>query len=52
MSPPKLGTRQAAIIRAEGEAEAAARISKSVADYGTALIEIRRIDVSGLKRRW
>lgn len=49
-SPPKrsLLFSQAAIIRAEGEAEAAARISKAMADYGTALIDLRRIDVSHL----
>jgi len=38
--------RKAVIIRAEGEAEAAAKISKAVADYGSALIEIRRIDAA------
>jgi len=38
--------RQAAIIRAEGEAEAASLISKAIAEFGSALIEIRRIDVS------
>lgn len=37
---------QAVIIRAEGEAEAASKISKAVADYGSALIEIRRIDAA------
>jgi len=38
--------RKAVIIRAEGEAEAAMKISKAVADYGSALIEIRRIDAA------
>lgn len=38
--------RKAVIIRAEGEAEAAQKISKAVADYGSALIEIRRIDAA------
>jgi hypothetical protein len=34
------------VIRAEGEAEAATKISKAIAECGGALIEIRRIDVS------
>eukprot|EP00624_Nannochloropsis_granulata_P006063 evm.model.NODE_4407_length_63659_cov_22.504595.5 len=38
--------RKAVVIRAEGEAEAAGKISKAVADYGSALIEIRRIDAA------
>jgi len=38
--------RKAVVIRAEGEAEAAMKISKAVADFGTALIEIRRIDAA------
>ncbi|CAM9386443.1 unnamed protein product, partial [Phaeothamnion confervicola] len=38
--------RLAAIIRAEGEAEAAGRISKALKDSGSGLIEVRRIDAS------
>lgn len=40
--------KQAAIIRAEGESEAAELISAALAMNGTGLIEVRRIDVS----RW
>jgi prohibitin 1 len=38
--------RKAAIIRAEGEAEAANLISKAMASSGTGLIEVRRIDTA------
>lgn len=38
--------RKAAIIRAEGEAEAANLISKAMAASGTGLIEVRRIDTA------
>lgn len=38
--------RKAAIIRAEGEAEAASLISKALQQYGTGLIEVRRIDTA------
>ncbi len=38
--------RKAAIIRAEGEAEAANLISKAMASAGTGLIEVRRIDTA------
>lgn len=38
--------RKAAIIRAEGEAEAAELISKAMATAGTGLIEVRRIDTA------
>ena len=37
--------KQAAIIRAEGESEAAVLISQALAVNGTGLIEVRRIDV-------
>lgn len=38
--------RKAAIIRAEGEADAANLISKAIATAGTGLIEVRRIDTA------
>lgn len=38
--------RRAAVIRAEGEAEAAAMISKAMQSSGTGLIEVRRIDTA------
>lgn len=38
--------RKAAIIRAEGEAEAAQLISKALQESGTGLIEVRRIDTA------
>lgn len=38
--------RKAAIIRAEGEAEAASLISKALQESGTGLIEVRRIDTA------
>ncbi|CAM9113261.1 unnamed protein product [Chrysoparadoxa australica] len=38
--------KQAAIIRAEGEAEAAVLISKALKDSGVGLIEVRRIDAA------
>lgn len=38
--------RKAAIIRAEGEAEAAQLISKAMVEAGTGLIEVRRIDTA------
>lgn len=38
--------RKAAVIRAEGEAEAAGLISKAMASAGTGLIEVRRIDTA------
>lgn len=38
--------RKAAIIRAEGEAEAAELISKAMAAVGNALVEVRRIDAA------
>ena len=38
--------RKAAIIRAEGEAEAAELISKAMTNAGTGLIEVRRIDTA------
>lgn len=38
--------RKAAVIRAEGEAEAAELISKAMATAGTGLIEVRRIDTA------
>uniref|UniRef100_A0A7S2XWM3 Prohibitin n=1 Tax=Fibrocapsa japonica TaxID=94617 RepID=A0A7S2XWM3_9STRA len=38
--------RKAAIIRAEGEAEAATLISKALAGSGSGLIEVRRIDAA------
>ena len=37
--------RQAAIILAEGESESAQIFSKAVQDHGTAVIELRRIEV-------
>lgn len=38
--------RKAAVIRAEGEAEAAQLISKAISSAGTGLIEVRRIDAA------
>ena len=38
--------RKAAVIRAEGEAEAAELISKAMSTAGTGLIEVRRIDTA------
>lgn len=38
--------RKAAVIRAEGEAEAAELISKAMVSAGTGLIEVRRIDTA------
>ena len=38
--------KKAAIIRAEGEAEAAATISKALEQCGSGLIEVRRIDAA------
>jgi prohibitin 1 len=38
--------RQATVIRAEGEAEAAGLISKSLQEYGMGLIEIRRLEAA------
>lgn len=38
--------KNAAIIRAEGEAEAAKLINDSVKNYGSALLDVRRIEVS------
>lgn len=38
--------RKAAVIRAEGEAEAADMISQALREQGSGLIEIRRIDAS------
>lgn len=38
--------RQASIIRAEGEAEAAELISKALRESGIGLIEVRRIDTA------
>jgi len=38
--------RKAAVIRAEGEAEAAQLISRAMASAGTGLIEVRRIDAA------
>ena len=38
--------RRAAVIRAEGEAEAASLISKAIKAAGTGLIEVRRIDTA------
>merc|ERR550532_1760147 len=38
--------RQATIIRSEGEAEAAKMISEAVAEHGSGLIEVRRIDAA------
>lgn len=38
--------KKAAIIRAEGEAEAALLISKALEDSGSGLIEVRRIDAA------
>jgi len=38
--------RQATIIRAEGEAEAASMISKALQEHGMGLIEVRRIDAA------
>lgn len=38
--------RMAAIIRAEGEAEAADLISKALKESGSGLIEVRRIDTA------
>ncbi|CAM9809171.1 unnamed protein product [Discosporangium mesarthrocarpum] len=38
--------RQAAIIRAEGEAEAAMLISQAIKSFGVGLIEVRRIDTA------
>merc|ERR1712176_1725363 len=38
--------RQAVVTRAEGEAEAAAIITKSVEKAGNAIIEVRRIDAA------
>jgi prohibitin 1 len=38
--------RKAAVIRAEGEAEAAELISKAMSQAGTGLIEVRRIDTA------
>uniref|UniRef100_A0A7S1SD80 Prohibitin n=1 Tax=Alexandrium catenella TaxID=2925 RepID=A0A7S1SD80_ALECA len=38
--------RQATIIRAEGEAEAAKMISQALAQHGTGIIDVRRIDAA------
>jgi prohibitin 1 len=38
--------RQATVIRAEGEAEAAKMISEALKEHGSGLIEVRRIDAS------
>merc|ERR1712019_207156 len=38
--------RQATVIRAEGEAEAAKMISEALKQHGTGLIEVRRIDAA------
>ena len=38
--------KKAAVIRAEGEAEAAATISKALEQCGSGLIEVRRIDAA------
>lgn len=38
--------RQANVIRAEGEAEAADTISKAIAKYGDGLVQIRKIEAS------
>jgi len=38
--------RQATVIRAEGEAEAAVMISEALAQHGTGLIDVRRIDAA------
>ena len=38
--------KKAAIIRAEGEAEAANLISESMKKFGTGLLEIRRIETA------
>lgn len=38
--------KQAAIIRAEGESEAALLISKALASHGSGLVEVRRIDAA------
>jgi prohibitin 1 len=38
--------RQATVIRAEGEAEAAGLISKSLQEYGMGLIEVRRLEAA------
>ncbi|CEM00743.1 unnamed protein product [Vitrella brassicaformis CCMP3155] len=38
--------RLAAVVRAEGEAEAAEMISKALKEHGTGLIEVRRIDTA------
>merc|ERR1712113_881563 len=38
--------RQATVIRAEGEAEAAKMISEALREHGSGLIEVRRIDAA------
>merc|ERR1719327_2540221 len=38
--------RQASVIRAEGEAEAAKMISEALKEHGSGLIEVRRIDAA------
>lgn len=38
--------KKAAVVRAEGEAEAAALISKAIKEHGTGLIEVRRLDAA------
>ena len=38
--------RQALVIRAEGDAEAASLVSKALADHGRGLLEIRRIETA------
>lgn len=43
-----LSPSQAAIIKAEGESESAQLISDATKEYGSAMIEIRRIEVSSL----
>ena len=50
-----LQERNASVIRAEGESEAAKLISDATRQYGGGLIELRRIEVSRwalARRRW
>lgn len=49
MSPPGPQERNGAIIRAEGESEAARLISEATRVSGPAFMDLRKIEVRGLK---
>lgn len=38
--------KRAAVVKAEGEAEAASLISKAIKEHGSGLIEVRRLDAA------